>query len=104
MNTKHGDRSRDRHPTTRPLESENPLDTASAPIPRWLSVEQIRKLQRCRRERVIEAMESGNLPFERRGRIRYARLSDVIAWEEARLRTDYTPVRGLIHPDLADFA
>lgn len=52
----------------------------------WLSVEQIRKQQRMRRERVIEAMESGELPYERRGRIRYARLSDVIAWEERRLR------------------
>jgi hypothetical protein len=52
----------------------------------WLSVEQIRKQQRMRRERVIEAMESGELPYERRGRIRYARLSDVVAWEERRLR------------------
>lgn len=52
----------------------------------WLSLDQIRKQQRMRRVRVIEAMESGELPFERRGRIRYARLGDVVAWEERRLR------------------
>jgi len=51
----------------------------------WLSVEQIRKRERMRRERVIEAMASGALPFEQRGRIRYARLCDIIQWEEARI-------------------
>lgn len=51
----------------------------------WLSVEQIRKMQRMRRETVIKAMELGELPFEQRGRIRYARLADVLAWEERRL-------------------
>lgn len=68
----------------------------------WLSVEQIRKQQRMRRERVIEAMESGELPYERRGRIRYARLSDVIAWEERRLTRgpEYRPCT--IHPSLRD--
>ena len=39
------------------------------PQPRWLSVEQIRKQQRCRRSAVIAAMEAGELPYERRGRI-----------------------------------
>jgi len=53
--------------------------------PVWLSVEQIRKRERMRRERVITAMESGELPFERRGRVRYARLSDVIEWGARRL-------------------
>lgn len=42
-------------------------------------------MQRMRRETVIRAMESGELPFERRGRIRCARLSAVLAWEERRL-------------------
>lgn len=90
-----------------PLEtSDHPsLNTqmSSPELPRWLSVDQIRKLQRCRRETVVEAMHNGELPFEQRGRIRYARLSDVIAWEERRLRPDAEPVRGLIHPDLEEF-
>lgn len=90
-----------------PLEmSDHPsLNTSmsSPDLPRWLSVDQIRKLQRCRRETVVEAMHNGELPFEQRGRIRYARLSDVIAWEERRLRPDAEPVRGLIHPDLEEF-
>lgn len=71
----------------------------------WLSVNQIRKMQRMRRERVIEAMDSGELPYEQRGRIRYARVCDVEAWELARLeRTAHTPSRFRIHPDLADLA
>lgn len=90
-----------------PLEtSDHPsLNTpiSSPELPRWLSVDQIRKLQRCRRETVVEAMHNGELPFEQRGRIRYARLSDVIAWEERRLRPDAEPVRGLIHPELEEF-
>ena len=73
-------------------------------LPRWLSVEQVRKMQRMRRETVIEAMQSGELPFERRGRICYIRLTDVIAWEERRLRPDADRKCGLIHPDLADLA
>jgi hypothetical protein len=76
---------------------------APADLPRWLSVDQIRKMQRCRREAVIEAMQRGELPFEQRGRIRYARLTDVIAWEERRLRPDIEPIRGLIHPELEEF-
>ena len=47
---------------------------------RWLTVEDIRKQQRMRRETVIAAMLAGELPFEQRGRIRYARITDVIAW------------------------
>ena len=95
----------------------NPLDTSlhdssigatkdsdSPALPRWLSVDQIRRLQRMRRETVIEAMLSGELPFEQRGRIRYARLTDVIAWEERRLKPDHKPVKGLVHPDLAHLA
>jgi len=71
-------------------------------LPRWLSVDQIRKMQRMRREAVLEAMLSGELPFEQRGRIRYARLTDVIAWEERRLARQDEPLSGLVHPDLAD--
>ncbi|MEO1009571.1 MAG: hypothetical protein AAFX79_13495 [Planctomycetota bacterium] len=81
----------------------NPTPTTSQPpeVPVWLSVEQIRKRERMRRERVIEAMEAGELPYERRGRVRYARLSDVIAWEERRLRTPET-TSGSIRSDLED--
>ncbi|MBL1216565.1 MAG: hypothetical protein D8M59_03635 [Planctomycetes bacterium] len=68
----------------------------------WLSLEQIRKQQRMRRERVIDAMESGELPFERRGRIRYARVCDVKRWEELRLRADAPPTRAEVHHDLLD--
>lgn len=85
---------------------DNTLDTSAFPAdaPRWLSLEQIRKMQRCRRETVLDAMLSGELPFEQRGRIRYARLTDVIRWEERRLAPDAEPVRGLVHPDLEEFA
>lgn len=81
------------------------LESAELPraLPRWLSVDQIRKMQRCRRETVVEAMLRGELPFEQRGRIRYARLSDVIRWEERRLRPDAERVAGLIHLDLQEF-
>jgi hypothetical protein len=41
------------------------------------------------------------LPFEQRGRIRYIRLSDVLAWEERRTRHQEQPQRLPIHPDLA---
>jgi len=78
--------------------------TDEAGLTRWLSVDQIRKMQRMRRGRVVEAMESGELPFERRGRIRYARLTDVLAWEERRLQRDYEPARGRVRADLADLA
>jgi hypothetical protein len=86
-------------------QSDINLESAELPraLPRWLSVDQIRKMQRCRRETVVEAMLRGELPFEQRGRIRYARLSDVIRWEERRLRPDAERVSGLIHPDLQEF-
>lgn len=51
----------------------------------WLSVEQIRKRERIRRQAVLSAMASGALPHERRGRVRYALLSDVQEWERGRL-------------------
>ena len=72
---------------------------------RWLTVEDIRKQQRMRREAVIAAMLAGLLPYEQRGRIRYARVSDVEAWEKSRLenKPNSNPRRMLIHPDLAEF-
>ncbi len=80
-------------------------DPPEQQLPRWLTVDQIRKMQRMRRERVVEAMLSGSLPFEQRGRIRYARLTDVLAWEKTRLGEDKGhPLAGLVHPDLADWA
>lgn len=97
----------------------NPLDTCffephepanansqpgEGPFTRWLSLEQIRKMQRMRRQTVIAAMESGELPYERRGRIRYARLSDVLLWEERRLAGEAPPSTHRIDPDLADLA
>jgi len=93
----------------KPILDGNPLNTSvhdrqGEALPRWLSVDQIRKMQRIRRETVVEAMLQGELPFEQRGRIRYARLSDIIAWEERRLRKDKPVVRGLVHPDLAHLA
>lgn len=73
-------------------------------LPRWLSVEQVRKMQRMRRQTVIAAMQAGELPFERRGRICYIRLTDVLAWEARRVSREEQPQRCLIHPDLADLA
>ena len=72
------------------------------PFFHWLSVNQIRKMQRMRRETVVAAMESGELPFERRGRIRYARLADVQLWEQKRLSGSVGFSTYPIHPDLAD--
>jgi hypothetical protein len=69
---------------------------------RWLSVEQIRIQQRMRRETVVAAMLAGHLPFEQRGRIRYARVSDVEAWERSRIARDSEPAAVLIHPDLVN--
>ncbi len=97
----------------------NPLDTAFfdggpqqpvSPHPsqgafsRWLTVEQVRKMQRMRRQRVIEAIEAGELPFEQRGRIRYVRLSDVLLWEERRLTHTVGPSEQAVDPDFADLA
>jgi hypothetical protein len=77
---------------------------ADSVLPRWLSVEQVRKMQRMRRETVLEAMRAGELPFEQRGRICYIRLSDVVAWEERRVKHETKPSRCFIHPDLAGLA
>lgn len=71
---------------------------------RWLTVNEIRKMQRMRRETVLEAMESGELPFEQRGRIRYARLSDVLLWEERRLAGTFRQSTFEIDPAFADLA
>lgn len=76
--------------------------SATESEPRWLTVEQIRKQQRMRRETVIQAMLSGELPYEQRGRIRYARLSDIQQWEQTRLQ-GVARKRVKIHPDLAEF-
>ncbi len=71
---------------------------------RWLTVEDIRKQQRMRRDAVVAAMLAGELPYEQRGRIRYARITDVQAWEDSRLSREKMPRRLLVHPDLAEFA
>ena len=84
-----------------PIRSHAPPEPAFA---HWLSVEQIRKMQRMRRRTVIAAMESGELPFERRNKIRYARLSDVLLWEEKRLTQPSAPSKRGVDPDLADLA
>ncbi|MBK9117983.1 MAG: hypothetical protein IPM18_00020 [Phycisphaerales bacterium] len=68
----------------------------------WLSVDQIRKQQRMRRQTVVDAMLRGELPFEQRGRIRYARARDVAAWEESRLTRAYPVSMRTIHPALRD--
>ena len=87
-------------PEPSPL-SQLRMPARESALPRWLSVEEVRKLQRMRRETVVEAIRSGELPFERRGRVCYIRLSDVIAWEEKRLRPGSDRKGGLVHPDLA---
>ncbi len=76
-------------------------DTGSGP--RWLTVNQIRKQQRICRETVVAAMLNGELPYEQRGRIRYARVTDVEAWEERRLQKPPTARPVYIHPDLLEF-
>jgi len=80
------------------------VPSVESALPRWLSVEQVRKMQRMRRETVLHAMRSGELPFERRGRICYIRLTDVVVWEERRLKSEIKPSRCYIHPDLAGLA
>lgn len=89
------------HHEREPIRPHAPPEGAFA---HWLSLEQIRKMQRMRRATVVEAMNSGELPFEQRGRIRYARLSDVLLWEERRLAGVYTASSRPVHPDLADLA
>jgi|GEM_PF-2619382 len=76
------------------------IPNRAATLPRWFSLEQVRKMQRMRRETVIAAMHNGELPFEQRGRIRYVRLTDLIAWEERRTKPQAQAKRTLIHPDL----
>ncbi|MCA9175891.1 MAG: hypothetical protein KDB14_15505 [Planctomycetales bacterium] len=49
-------------------------------------------------------MLSGELPYEQRGRIRYARVSDVEAWEESRLTRPAPAEAVWIHPDLLEYA
>ena len=71
---------------------------------RWLSVEQIRKQQRMRRQAVLDAMLRGELPFEQRGRIRYARVCDVEAWEQGRLTHTYPFSTREICLELRDLA
>ena len=71
--------------------------------PRWLSANEIRKQQRMRWENVLAAMLSGELPYEQRGRIRYARVSDVRAWEERRLPNASAHAVVDIHPELLEF-
>ena len=85
----------------KPIQTHASLEGAFS---HWLSVEQVRKMQRMRRETVIKAMESGQLPFEQRGRIRYIRLSDVLLWEERRLSSNSIPSERTIDPALADLA
>ena len=84
------------------FETDHSLDGNSGGYSHWLSVNQIRRMQRMRRQAVLEAMNSGELPFEQRGRIRYARLSDVLLWEERRLAGVTTPSKRRIHPCLED--
>jgi hypothetical protein len=79
------------------------MSTHENQSPRWLSVDQIRKQQRMRREKVVAAMLSGELPYEQRGRIRYARISDVEAWEQSRLTRSVPLEGGLVHPDLLGY-
>lgn len=74
--------------------------TTNRETARWLTVEQIRKQQRMRREAVVAAMLRGDLPFEQRGRIRYARVSDIEAWERSRIARATEPTTVLVHPDL----
>lgn len=69
----------------------------------WLTVEDIRKMQRMRRSTVIEAMNNGNLPYEQRGRIRYARLCDVIKWEENRIAYKTNNAQTEIDSDFLNF-
>lgn len=90
----------DRHAST-PIQPHAPPAGAFS---HWLTVEQIRRMQRMRRTAVIQAMDAGELPFERRGRIRYARLADVQAWEERRLTQPAAPSTLRIAPELADLA
>jgi hypothetical protein len=90
--------------TTQPERPATQLAAARMPAaPRWLSVDQIRKQQRMRRETVLAAMLSGELPFEQRGRIRYARVTDVEEWEKKRLKRPEKTERLMIDASLLQF-
>ncbi len=89
------------HHEREPIRPHAPPDGA---FQHWLSLEQIRKMQRMRRSTVRDAMDRGELPYEQRGRIRYARLSDVLLWEQRRLVGVCTATRRPIDPDFADLA
>lgn len=81
------------------------LSAARGPaLPRWLSLHQVMKLQRMRRETILAAIAAGELPCEQRGRIRYIRLSDMQAWEERRLKPGAPKATAVVHPDLLDLA
>ena len=82
-----------------PQARHNPIDLDLGKV-RWLSVEQIRKQQRMRRETVVEAMLAGQLPYEQRGHIRYARVQDVEVWEQSRLAKGQ-PSKTTLHPALS---
>ena len=72
---------------------------------RWVSCEEIRKMEHCRRQRVIDAMDSGELPYELRGRARYSRMDHVEKWELDRLRATGKRTNSIkIRPDLLQFA
>jgi hypothetical protein len=49
-------------------------------------------------------MLSGELPYEQRGRIRFARTCDVEAWERRRLSGSREVSTRKIAPELLDFA
>lgn len=85
------------------LHQDNHQSKQQTDLPRWLTVDQIRRLQRMRREEVLRAMDSGELRFEQRGRIRYSLFSDVLSWEQSRLSTKREECGGFVHPDLANW-
>lgn len=88
----------------KPIERRGPPELQQQSFSHWLSVDQIRRMQRMRRQTVVDAMNDGLLPFEQRGRIRYARLSDVLAWEEHRLSHNSSLTTFQLDPDLEDLA
>lgn len=92
---------------TRPAPGRGTPEQSLVPprdLPRWLSVNQIRQMQRGRRETVKLAVDIGELPFEQRGRIRYARLFDVIRGEERRLQPGAEPFAECGHHPVARIA
>ncbi len=90
-------------PQPQPPAGQTTPESPEAPASRWLSVNQIRMQQRCRRAVVIAAMDSGQLPYEQRGRIRYARVCDVLAWEQSRLIKPRPTEPRQVHPSLEEF-